>query len=83
MTTKTPTVKMTPRNKARLKGARAAVEAYWQAKGDRCGDESNARDLIADVLLLMKLEGQDVAAAIRMLRNNYEAMIANDPEDGQ
>lgn len=60
-------------NIERAAWAEAALVAWKIEKGERGTDESDARDLIADLLHMLTLEGRNALGELRMAQGNFEA----------
>lgn len=53
--------------------AKTALDAFLSARGYRQADEADARDLITDLILLMRKQGKDVDSELRMALSNANA----------
>lgn len=65
-------------SKERVVWAGVALQAWRAEKGERVEDESDVRDLIADLLHLLASEGRDGVAEVRMAQENFEAEVRGD-----
>jgi hypothetical protein len=60
-------------NVERMAWAEAALVAWRAEKGERGTDESDARDLVADLLHLLASEGRDIEKELEMARGDFDA----------
>lgn len=60
-------------NAERATWAGKALSAWREAKGEHTSDESDERDLIADLLHLLASDGRDAIEELDRAQRNFEA----------